>query len=211
MLDFFVQRRDFGYGSGFISPDTTQFYVNIPKSASSFISSWLVSSGWTSATVGCWGTDWNEVDSIIIVMRDPVERWVSGISQFIKGNILDTGGVTKFLNNYTEITENIIISSLDIFDDHVWPQHCFFKSILPNAKRKYVYICPEFEKNLKKELNLVWPIPNIVDYNKSENDKDLRDLKIFFKKRLEKNNNLHNAVKNIYKRDYEIINNNCIV
>lgn len=211
MLDFYVKRRDFGYGSGFISPDTTQFYINIPKSASTFVSSWMFLSGWTSTTVGRWGTDWNNVSEVIIVMRDPIQRWLSGISQYIKGYILDSDNPERFVAKYTELTEKLIIDNLDIFDDHVWPQHCFFENILPETKRKYIYVNSNLEETLKQELNLVWPVPPDVDFNKGEDDPDLRELKQFFANRVQKNNNLRVAIQNIYKRDYEIINNNCVV
>jgi len=211
MLDFFVQRRDFGYGSGFISPDATKFYINIPKNASTFISSWLMTSGWSSTAVGNRGINWNKIDDIIVVMRDPVDRWISGISQYIKGHILGSDSPERFILSYTELTEKFIENNLDIFDDHVWPQHCFFENILLDTERKYMYICPNFEETMKKELNLMWPIPNTVYYNKSEDDDDLRKLKAFFKERVKVNNNLHNAIKNIYKKDYNIISNNFLV
>ena len=211
MLDFFVERRDFGYGSGFISPDATKFYVNIPKNASTFTSSWLMASDWSSTTVGNRGINWNKIDDMIVIMRDPVDRWISGISQYIKGHILGSDSPETFILSYTELTEKFIENNLDIFDDHVWPQHCFFENILPDIERKYMYICPNFEETMKKELNLMWPIPNTVYYNKSEDDDDLRKLKAFFKERVKVNNNLHNAIKNIYKKDYNIISNNFLV
>ena len=211
MLDFYIDRRDFGYGSGFISPDATNFYINIPKSASSFITSWMFLSGWTSTTVGRWGTDWNNVNDIIIVMRDPLDRWISGISQYIKGNILGSDDPEEFIAKYTDLTEKFIEDNLDIFDDHVWPQHCFFENILPDAKRKYMYIGNNFEQYLKQELNLVWPVPPDVDFNKGEDNPGLKELKQFFTERVQKNNNLRNTIQNTYKRDYEIINNNCVV
>jgi len=211
MLDFYVKRRDFGYSSGFLSPDTTKFYINIPKSASTFVGSWLLSSGWTSTTIGRWGTNWNNINEVIIVMRDPLDRWISGMSQYIKGNILESDNPENFAADYTDLTEKIIVDNLDIFDDHVWPQHCFFENILPEAKRKYIYVNSNLEETLTRELNLVWPVPSDVDFNKSEDDPDLRELKQFFAERVQKNNNLRAAIQNIYKRDYEIINNNCVV
>jgi hypothetical protein len=211
MLDFYIERRDFGYGSGSISSDTTQFYINIPKSASTFVSSWMFSSGWTSTTVGRWGTDWDNINEVIIVMRDPIQRWLSGISQYMKGYILEYSDMKTFIKEYTNLTEKLVIDNLDIFDDHVWPQHCFFENILPETKRKYIYVNSNLEETLTRELNLAWPVPPDVDFNKSEDDPDLRELKQFFAERVQKNNNLRVAIQNIYRRDYEIINNNCVV
>lgn len=211
MLDFYIDRRDFGYGSGFISPDTTNFYINIPKSASTFVSYWLAASGWTSATFNNANVNWNNINILVIVMRDPLERWISGISQYIKGNILGSDDPTVFMAKYTNLTEKFIEDNLDIFDDHVWPQHCFFDNIMPEINRKYIYINSNFEKTLSKELKLTWPVPPDVDFNKSDNDQDLKKLKQFFTERVRNNNNLRNAIQNIYKQDYKIINNNCIV
>lgn len=211
MLDFFVDYRDFGYGSGFISPDNKKFYINIPKNASSFMRDYLSKSNWTSTTIGREGTQWDEVEELIIVLRDPVERWISGISQFIKGNILESQNPEDFINSYNIFLERLIFSTLNIFDDHVWPQVCYFDNLLTHAKRKYIFINENFATNIRKELSLPYVKTSELEFNRGADDQDLVVLNIFFETKIKKNKKLYQKVKNAYKIDYDLINNNYIV
>lgn len=211
MLDFYVNRRDFDYGNGFISPDNSRFVVNIPKNASSFTTSWLSRCGWTYLSIDQQYADNNEINELIIILRDPVDRWVSGVSQFIKGYILESNNPSDFIKNYNVFLERILFSSLDIFDDHVWPQHVFFNQLLSDVKRKYIYISEHFEFNLQEQLSLCPIDYSALDFNRSDDDQDLTILKEFFKNKLENDKELHQLVKDLYKIDYDIIENNYIV
>ena len=214
MLDFQVEYRDFGYGSGFLSPDNKSFYINVPKNASSFVSDWLHKSEWTSATVGGWGTTWEQIDSIIIVLRDPIDRWITGISQYIKSYLLDSVigelpiTALEFINDYNQISHKIIFDQPNMFDDHVWPQHCFFENILPDAKRTYFYVNKNLESNLKANLNLKTIDSNNLDYHKSSDDEELKILTEFFSSKVYPpfgDSKLYEKLKEIYKKDYELI------
>ena len=215
MLDFQIEYRDFGYGSGFLSPETnTTFYVNIPKNASSLVSGWLYESGWTSATIGSNNVNWKNINNIVIILRDPIERWVSGISQYIKGCIIDTRispksvSVNDFLKNYNNVVEKLIFDQPNMFDDHVWPQYCFFENILPDVKRTYFYINENLELNLKEKLTLKKVDSSSLDYHKSSDDEELKILKEFFTNKIYPptgDSKLYEKLKEIYKKDYELI------
>jgi len=215
MLDFQVEYRDFGYGSGFLAPDNNDFCLSIPKNASSLMSSWLYESGWTSATVGRKNVDWTPVNNIVIILRDPIERWVSGISQYIKGCIIDTRispksvTVNDFLKNYNNVVEKLIFDQPNMFDDHVWPQYCFFENILPDVKRTYFYVNENLELNLKAKLNLKNVDGGSLDYHKSSDDEELKILTKFFSNKIYPPNGdsrLYEKLKEVYKKDYDLIN-----
>jgi len=210
MLDFQIEYRDFGYGSGFLSPETnTTFYVNIPKNASSFANNLLEKSDWTSAEIGRKNVDFTPVNDVVVILRDPIERWISGISQYIKGYILNLDVTPSiFLQNYNNVVERILFDQPNMFDDHVWPQHCFFENVLPNVKRTYFYVNENLELNLKTKLILKDVDSGSLDYHKSSDDEELKILTEFFSNKVYPptgDSKLYEKLKEIYKKDYELI------
>ena len=65
-------------GEGMISPDKKYFYLNIPKNSSSFIKKCLGSLGWSFDNIRSYPDA-----KIIVALRDPVKRWISGISEYL--------------------------------------------------------------------------------------------------------------------------------
>jgi hypothetical protein len=53
-------------------------FVHIPKNASSFIKGYLLSSGCFA-----YSDSLITADHYLIILRDPIERWISGIAQFM--------------------------------------------------------------------------------------------------------------------------------
>jgi len=214
MLDFQIEYRDFGYGSGFLSPGNNHFYLRIPKNASSFMNTWLYNSDWTSATVGRNNVDWSSVNNVIIILRDPIERWVSGISQYLKGCIIDTRispksvSVSDFLKKYNNVVEKLLFDQPNMFDDHVWPQYCFFENIFPELNRTYFYVNENLESNLRTKLNLKNVDSSGLDYHKSLDDEELKILTEFFSEKVYLPNgdsDLYQKLKDCYKKDYDLL------
>ena len=83
MIDHLAD-RGFGYGSGILSPDRSRFVVNIPKNASSYVLDWTVNFGWSTALA----EHCSNLSEIIVILRDPMDRWISGMSQYVKTYIL---------------------------------------------------------------------------------------------------------------------------
>ena len=65
-----------------VSPSLTHAWINIPKNCSSFIQKVLDDNGWSMLT-GDIADSILATDSIkkIVVLRDPVERWISGFAE----------------------------------------------------------------------------------------------------------------------------------
>jgi len=212
-----VANKGFSYGSGLISPDRTKFIVNIPKNASSFLLNWSQENQWTVAHADDVAQTLQE---IIVVLRDPTERWVSGFAQYVSGNILhakrfystDTGPgkdfqympASEFINNYNPLTERLLFDNLELFDDHVWPQQIFFKDLLPNLPRKYFYI----NKNINNQLQTYFgwsPASENLDRNDSNNDLDKKLIKQFLRDRLRQISELQKTILDAYIEDYKLI------
>lgn len=215
-----VDRR-FGYGTGALSPDCSQFLLSMPKNASSYLLHWTGRHGWNTAIIGdeC---SWDRVQEMIVVLRDPLGRWVSGISQYINtyilnvegpnGPVYDTENKTLYdysmtadhwIDNYNQNVERIIFDLISRFDDHTWPQCELFENLLPGVQRRYFYLDSEFDATIGQYLNFR-PYDNI-NRNQGTSNKNIQKLQEFFQHRLNIRPELKQRVRNAYARDYELI------
>ena len=209
--------KGFTYGSGLISPDHTRFIVNIPKNASSYLLNWSQQNQWSVGSVA----DFSQtIKEMVVVLRDPEERWVSGFAQYVSGNILhakrfystSTGpgkdfqymSAQEFIKNYNALTERLVFDNLELFDDHVWPQQVFFKNLLPNVPRKYFYINDKFNQCVQEYLNFLIPSADL-DRNDSNNDLDKKLIKQFINTRLNQVTELRTTIHEAYADDYQLI------
>jgi hypothetical protein len=212
-----------GYGSGFLSPDCRRFYINISKNASSYMLDILGRQGWTSARYGYDSCRYDEVKEMIVVLRDPVDRWTSGVAQYLVTKILNPIGFNTFLDDkapgriedsilsasafiiaYNVLVERFIFDNLDLLDDHVWLQAEFFEHVLPGVPRRYVIMNNDFESQLNR-LGIATFAD--ADRNFSGDDQDKAVLKDFFQRKLDSDPMLLQRVKMTYARDYEIMRN----
>ena len=213
--------RGFGYGYGHLSPGNTKFLVSIPKNASSFLSEATVQNGWTGAIVSNNSNEYN-VQEMIVVLRDPLERWISGFAQYLQTYILYPFGpntpkleneqptafdydmtVLQLQEQYTQFTERLIFDVINRFDDHVWPQCDMFKNLLPRVPRKYFYIDNNFNEKISQYLDL--DLNNVSNLNNSENNQVLKDIQKFFRERLTVRPELARRICNSYAEDYKLI------
>jgi hypothetical protein len=207
-----------GHGGGWISPDRRLFYINISKNASSYMASVLPSQGWAATTMGD-GKDHNQLEKIIVILRDPVDRWCSGVAQYLVTLILNFVGPNSFIDEssdktfypitagmflecYSGIIERFIFDNLDLLDDHVWMQSDFFEKILPDVPRHYVWMNFDFEHQLEKiGISRI----SDPDYNHIYDNPDKLLLRNFFLTKLEQTPTLMKRVKMTYARDYELL------
>jgi len=161
------------YGGGMLSPDGKSFYVNIPKNATSFITQWLSENNWKFPPGG------NAVEEVVVVLRDPIERFVSGFCQYIQGSILypTFGNIgqpfsIKELTNYWPMVERFMANQVVWFDDHTWFQHYYIKDVLPNIPRRYFWLDKtQLTIDLKQAYNLNDPSPQVLaDTNVSKGE-----------------------------------------
>lgn len=214
--------RGFGYGTGHISKDCSQFLVSIPKNASSSLVDWLGRYEWSSAVVGD-NCNWNNVGEVLVVLRDPVERWISGIVQYIHTYILYVHGpntvklsyeiptefdyamsTEQFIKQYNQLSERLLFDVINRFDDHVWPQCEFFQELLPNIPRKYFYLDQNFNNKISTYLGL--DLNSMPHHNNSKSNNTLNVLQNFIQQRLIMRPELKQRIVNAYSQDYELIN-----
>ena len=171
------------------SPDKSTIYLSIPKNASSFTSDWLKENGWISRR-------WNSTDPryVAIILRDPVDRWCSGIAQYLQG-------ITVDVSTLNTATDKILFDVVNGFDDHTWSQHLFYEDIFPNRPRMLFRTDLDLQHTLKQHFRLQPPLSQ--NYNRSV-DHIKKDTVDYFKQCL-RNPVLLEKVKRAYSRDYELM------
>lgn len=222
-MNIALKGRGYSEFSGLVSSSGTKFIVNIPKNASSYILAWATQYDWT-VEASLTDDKWQAINQISVVLRDPVERWVSGISQYINTYVLSPVGpngpifngttyatykensalsANQFIDLYNLSTERLLFDNIYRFDDHVWPQHDFVCNLRPYAERKYFMLDQNFDKNFAPHHGL---LPSVgLDRNEGGKDVNIRTLQIFFKNLLDSRSDLLERVKNAYKEDYDLI------
>ena len=219
-MNLALSNRGFGECSGMISPDNTKFIVNIPKNASSYVLDWTTRFNWKTAVVT--NDTWPDLKEIVVILRDPLSRWVSGMSQYLKTYVLCPVGpngpvfpgmiegaedysmtADDFTSLYNQTTERLIFDNVFRFDDHVWPQHDFHEHIRPNLPRRYFMLDKNFDANFASSLELS-TVTNL-DRNDGNDNPDTKKLHEFLRYRLNIRPELGERVQKAYARDYEII------
>ena len=210
--------RGFGHGSGVVSPDGCVFIVNIPKNASSYVFDWAGRHGWRAAQA----QDLGNVREMFVLLRDPIERWISGMAQYVNTYILSVHGpngpvfsdefitehdyvmdAQQFINQYTDVTERLVIDNAARFDDHVWPQTEIIHDVLPGISRRYLRVDHDLDAKLGPLLG--WQPWAGLDRNSGKDNTNMKSLQDFFRHRLAVRPELMTRVQRHYEKDIELI------
>lgn len=199
-----------------ISPNQLTFIVDIPKNASSYIHDWTSQMGWRAAAAG---NHENRISQMIVILRDPLDRWISGIAQYINGWILHAKSfydvargpdldyqyisATAFIASYNPVVERLIFDNLDRYDDHVWPQCEIIDGLLPTKHKHFFYMDESWEDRLAEHLNI--PKATVADRNAGSSIEDQKLLQDFFRNRILEHPTLKNMIIDRYRSDYNLI------
>lgn len=141
--------KGYSYGEGLISPDRKFFIFKIPKNASTFIVKNLTALGWEHASYGEFACE-----NTIAILRDPVERWISGIVEYlflyhenVLGNLADPFNY-EYLPLLGEKLGLSLLFERIVFDDHTDRQCSFLKNVNIDST-----IWFKFDNNLNKNLS----------------------------------------------------------
>jgi hypothetical protein len=213
-----LKKKGYSYGSGLLSPDKSQFIVNIPKNASSYILDWSCKQGWNTAEI-CNSPDQAQVKEIIVVLRDPLQRWISGMGQYVTSYILNVTGAyswdtgpgphdqqitgDEFVAQYNQVVERLLFDNISRHDDHVWPQIEFFENLLPGVPRTYFYLDQDFDSKIANYLKFNSVLN--LDRNSGSTNPDTNKVQQFITSRLNIRPDLKQRVIDAYNRDYTLI------
>lgn len=191
------QHKGHEYGTCMSKPGTDLMYVNIPKNASS----------WTKPNLNDWGWEFfnyhtDKLDKhAMIVLRDPVDRWLSGIAEYLTLYHPAFGNGEWTEHNFDLIFDRIC------FDDHTEQQVKFIQG-LDTDNCTFFMFGDMYRENFHKFLT-ERDMPNKYeryDYQHvSDRDPVRRNFKELFKAQLQNSKYLE-QVKQYFKADYELIN-----
>lgn len=195
MIDFieYYKNRGHVFGECMSKSDTDLMYINIPKNASS----------WTKPNLKDWGWEFYNyhTDNLynkhaLVVLRDPVERWISGIAEYMTLYYADSDP-TKWFD---------LIFDRVAFDDHTESQVLFLQGI--NLSNCTFFLCDEnFKSNFSDFLNK-HDMPN--SYHRYENQHvtanspERTRFKNIFTEAL-KNSKYNQKVEWYFEKDYKLL------
>jgi len=187
------------FGECMSHPDTDLMYVNIPKNASSWTKPNLLDWGWEFYN---YHTDNLYNKHALVVLRDPIDRWLSGIAEYmyLHHRELDTAHLSNSFFN--------LVFDRIAFDDHTEQQVLFLEKLdLNNCT--FFYCGPQYRELFSTFLNAN-EMPNRYhnyEYQHvTDNDFDRRKFRQIFKKVL---NNNPKYIRNLewhFTKDYKLIN-----
>ena len=190
-------RKGHIFGECMSHQDTNLMYVNIPKNASSWTKPNLRDWGWENFN---YHTDNLYHKHALIVLRDPIQRWLSGISEYI----------TLY---HKDIEINFNPSFFDIifdriaFDDHTDRQILFLQEL--DLQNCTFFWCNKRYRELFSIFLNNNGMPNTYNryqyQNVSEDSKEKKLLKETFSTTLFANSKYLNNLKEYFSEDYQLI------
>jgi hypothetical protein len=191
-----------------VSPNCQIRYIKIYKNASTYFNKYL--SEWDD--VNCYGISSLRSMDNLVVLRDPLERWASGMVTYIRYNkLLDTDFTEDFtiLNKstvFSKLFEEYLIS-LTGKDLHTYTQLWPLSFI--DLNETYFF---KLNDKLGYQINKFLKIYNIDNRcnNLKINQANTRDMLYLCLKEMlfnYKHNTFKQKLEDIYKHDYEFIQN----
>lgn len=198
MLEHLVAR---GYtpGSGIISPEGV-FCLHIPKNASTHSSNLLCHNGWRHSNI----TD-PDIKQNIVILRDPVERWISGFATYAASWILGPSyGSDAFNEDFNELTERFIFDQI-VFDDHTTAQVKFIEQLNKNLPTTYFALNIDLHRNLEMFLKTTLEHPENLNSNVTENNYDTKSVARKMEYILSQHPEYRAKLIECYRKDYDFI------
>ncbi len=182
-------------------------FIPIPKNASTYVESFFnISLGSKSIENFKYGKPLAGKKTIVI-LRDPLDRWVSGITQHfwarhkMINDLSDSGLLWKYITNQYALDEHTELQSRFLETANT-DDLTFFKQgpDLEKSIRDFV----KFELNVKEEAWI--DKRHLLNYNKSSNAWSKSLIKDYLSAMLRTDADLVEKIKKFYKHDYDLIN-----
>jgi hypothetical protein len=190
------QDRGHVFGECWSYPDSEFMYINIPKNATS----------WTKQNLQNWGWEcYNyHIDNLkktpIIVLRDPVDRWLSGIGEYM---YLYHRNIN--IAEFNEAFHDLVFDKI-AFDDHTERQVYFLEGLeLTNAI--YFEFGTNYRQNFRNFLisNQMPDQYSRYEYQHvSDDSPERRQFKKIFGEQIQRSKYLY-QIEQYFKPDYELI------
>ncbi len=200
MIDFleYYKTRGHVFGECMSHPDTNFMYINIPKNASSWTKPNLKDWGWENYN---YHTDNLYHKHAMVVLRDPVERWLSGIAEYmyLYHRNLDSAHLSNIFFD--------LVFDRIAFDDHTEQQVLFIERLnLDNCT--FFWCGSQYRELFSHFLNSRGMTNRYFNYDYqhvTEDDPVRKEFKQIFKQVLEKNSKYITNLDCFFSKDYKLI------
>lgn len=188
--------KEFGYDrfGMCLTDNKTLFYVNIPKNASTFVKQNLDNLGWEYQNY--YDHNIKERLRALVILRDPISRWATGIDQYFS---LYHKDVKILTDTHIDIVCNKIV-----MDDHTEKQVYFLRNLNTDN-------CIFLKLDAELSDNLSYIISDICNISINLIEDQFRYIKkpiaAQLLRLLEERPVLKQKIKNFYSADYELIEN----
>lgn len=204
---------------GMSSEDDNFFYLNISKNNSSFVKTVLQDLDWQFSMLDEY-LDQQQHPQIIVVLRDPVERWISGIVEYLflyHIDVIDRSGFYSREMGYQRMLGQTL--ALDLltknvtFDDHTERQCVFLqgvdlsKVIWFDAKQNFNQTFTCFLRDLGYTIDLkdAKPVNQDVDTAEFSFHNKRRHMKRLFREYLDAFPDIKENIRRYYACDYHLM------
>lgn len=150
--------RGHTFNEGMLSEDGNYFYLNISKNNSSFMKHTLTGLGWQYVSLDDVSTD-SHAPQVLVVLRDPVQRWISGIVEYLflyHVDVIDRSGLFSselgFKRMWGQPLALDLLCKNVTFDDHTEKQCVFLQGVDLN-RVTWFHAQHEFNHTLENFLN----------------------------------------------------------
>jgi hypothetical protein len=185
----------------YVNHDLKHHYLHLPVNSSS----------WGKATFSIAGFDCNLHDVInnnyttIVFLRDPIDRWLSGLATWLTASLPQYTPLNEIRNNHAvlDILFNIIRT-----DEHTEKQQYFLQGLNQN-NMKFFMVNESLSESVVNYCASVLkkPVPLLNRINETTLPGGKLIPKNYFKLILESNPKYLNRVKEFFKNDYHFIKN----
>jgi hypothetical protein len=195
---------DYFFGSCLVSHSVDFMYVPIEKNVTKVVRSILLRKQFQEDNFH----DAKKYNTpAMIILRDPVDRWISGIVEYLLLVYMDT---RQSLNNITrhQLTPQKVFDQL-IFDAHTFPQSWFLRGI--TAPCDYIWFDEDKKSHLIDTVSKYLAKHGInvngteYGYDQSLVSAEKQSLTKQYKDLLANDADLLHRVKNFYADDYRLI------
>jgi hypothetical protein len=180
-------------------------YIPIPKNSSSYIGQLLLKNGWG---IGNFLTTDLTNKQLIILLRDPIDRWISGMAEYLCSSLLTNGRTSDdIIKNWNGVVQDLVFDQV-IFDDHTEKQVYFIQSV-PRENCVFFNSTKQPEQAVKQYLTIQGIDLNTdieLDRNQTQGNKHKESLVNFLRDQLAQNPRLTNKLMNTYREDYTLWN-----
>lgn len=191
-----------GFRPGGIVAKDDFCYVLIPKNSSTFIGNLLLANNWKSDS---FLNIKIEDKKFIVLLRDPLDRWATGITQYLCSHIMTTElSAINIIGQWNKLVEELIFDKL-IFDDHTEKQVYFIQGI-PLEQCVFFDSTNNPDVKLKKylaEQGLDLNIDIVLDKNSAKGNHYQKKLISFIKTKITQER--IDQIKQAYWEDYGLI------